>query len=37
VNPENAAAIFACPEVSGALVGGASLDPQVFHQLWEQL
>jgi triosephosphate isomerase len=37
VNPENAASIFACPEVSGALVGGASLDPQVFHQLWEQL
>ena len=37
VNPENAATIFACPEVSGALVGGASLDPQVFHQLWEQL
>ena len=33
----NAATIFACPEVSGALVGGASLDPQVFHQLWEQL
>jgi triosephosphate isomerase len=37
VNSENAASIFACPEVSGALVGGASLDPQVFHQLWEQL
>ncbi len=37
VNPQNAATIFACPEVSGALVGGASLDPQVFHQLWEQL
>jgi triosephosphate isomerase len=37
VNPENAASIFACPEVAGALVGGASLDPQVFHQLWEQL
>jgi triosephosphate isomerase len=37
VNPENAASIFSCPEVAGALVGGASLDPHVFHQLWEQL
>jgi len=37
VNPANAATIFSCSEVAGALVGGASLDPQVFHQLWEQL
>jgi triosephosphate isomerase len=37
VTPENAKEIFSCPEVAGALVGGASLDPKVFHQLWEQL
>jgi triosephosphate isomerase len=37
VSTVNAAQIFSCPEVGGALVGGASLDPQVFNQLWEQL
>ncbi|MFM8597095.1 MAG: triose-phosphate isomerase [Flavobacteriales bacterium] len=37
VNPDNAKEIFSCPHVGGALVGGASLDPQVFNQLWEQL
>ncbi|MFM6945901.1 MAG: triose-phosphate isomerase [Flavobacteriales bacterium] len=37
VSPANAKEIFSCPHVGGALVGGASLDPQVFNQLWEQL
>ncbi len=37
VTPVNAAEIFSCEEVAGALVGGASLDPHVFNQLWEQL
>ncbi len=30
VNPSNAAAIFAVADVDGALVGGASLDPDAF-------
>ncbi len=30
VNPEDAAAIFACPNVDGALVGGGSLDSRTF-------
>ncbi len=30
VNPANAAELMACPDVDGALVGGASLDPESF-------
>ncbi len=30
VNPGNAAELMACPDVDGALVGGASLDPESF-------
>jgi triosephosphate isomerase len=30
VKPENAAELLALPDVDGALVGGASLDPEVF-------
>jgi triosephosphate isomerase (TIM) len=37
VNAENATAIFGCPEVDGALVGGAALDPHTFYQLWQAL
>ena len=37
VSPENAEDIFGCPNVDGALVGGASLDPQLFYQLWQAL
>jgi triosephosphate isomerase len=37
VNAENAAAIFSCPNVDGALVGGAALNPHTFHQLWQAL
>ncbi|MEN9742476.1 MAG: hypothetical protein RLZZ65_281 [Bacteroidota bacterium] len=37
VNAANAQEVFACPEVGGALVGGASLDPAIFYQLWENL
>lgn len=37
VNAANAQEVFACPEVGGALVGGASLDPAVLYQLWENL
>ncbi len=33
VKPENAAALFAEPEVDGALVGGASLDPRDFARI----
>lgn len=33
VKPDNAAALIACPDVDGALVGGASLDPQAFARL----
>ena len=34
VNPENAAAILATPEVGGALVGGASLDADKCLAIW---
>jgi triosephosphate isomerase len=37
VNAENAVAIFSCPDVDGALVGGAALNPHTFHQLWQAL
>jgi triosephosphate isomerase len=37
VNAANAQAIFSCPNVDGALVGGASLDPLIFNQLWQAL
>lgn len=37
VNAENATAIFGCPEVDGALVGGAALDSHTFYQLWQAL
>lgn len=33
VKPENAQALLACPDIDGALVGGASLDPHVFARL----
>ena len=33
VKPENVDEIMACPNVDGALVGGASLDPRVFSKL----
>jgi triosephosphate isomerase len=33
VKPDNAGEILAQPDVDGALVGGASLDPQVFAQI----
>jgi triosephosphate isomerase (TIM) len=33
VKPDNAAEILAQPDVDGALVGGASLDPQTFAQI----
>ena len=33
VTPENAAGLFAQPDVDGALVGGASLDPRSFAQI----
>ena len=34
VNPSNAGAILATPEVGGALVGGASLDADKFLAIW---
>lgn len=37
VQAENAPAIFSCPNVDGALVGAAALDPQHFHQLYKAL
>ena len=37
VNAANAQAIFSCPNVDGALVGGASLDPLIFNHLWQAL
>lgn len=37
VNAANAEAIFSCPNVDGALVGGAALDPLIFNQLWKAL
>ncbi|MGC9292593.1 MAG: triose-phosphate isomerase [Acidobacteriaceae bacterium] len=33
VKPENAASLMAQPEIDGALVGGASLDPQSFAKI----
>ena len=33
VNPENAASLMAQPDIDGALVGGASLDPDSFAEL----
>jgi triosephosphate isomerase len=33
VKPENAAEILAKPDVDGALVGGASLDPRSFTEI----
>lgn len=33
VKPENVAALMACPDIDGALVGGASLDPLCFARL----
>ena len=33
VKPENAAEILAEPDVDGALVGGASLDPEPFVRI----
>ena len=30
VKPDNAAELMACPDIDGALIGGASLDPQSF-------
>ena len=33
VNPENAASLVAQPDVDGALVGGASLDPTAFDAI----
>ncbi|MCL1894035.1 MAG: triose-phosphate isomerase [Holophagaceae bacterium] len=36
VTPENATELLQTPEVAGGLVGGASLDPEKFHQLVTQ-
>lgn len=33
VKPDNAASLAACPDINGALVGGASLDAQSFFQI----
>lgn len=33
VKPENAASLFACPDIDGGLIGGASLDPDQFAAL----
>ena len=30
VKPNNAAELMACPDIDGALIGGASLEPQSF-------
>ena len=37
VSPSNAAEIFSCQSIDGALVGGASLDPHIFNQLYKAL
>ena len=37
VNSSNAASIFACPEVNGGLIGGASLNASNFLQLASSL
>jgi triosephosphate isomerase len=36
VKPENAAALMGQPDIDGALVGGASLDPRAFAQIVKQ-
>jgi triosephosphate isomerase len=33
VKPENTAMLMAQPEIDGALVGGASLDPETFAKI----
>jgi triosephosphate isomerase len=33
VKPDNAAELMACPDIDGALIGGASLDPQSFLEI----
>ena len=33
VKPENAVELAACPDINGALVGGASLNAASFHQI----
>lgn len=33
VKPDNAASLLACPDIDGALVGGASLDPHQFAEI----
>jgi triosephosphate isomerase len=33
VKPDNAAELMAQPDIDGALVGGASLDPEGFAQI----
>jgi triosephosphate isomerase len=35
VNPDNAAELLACPDIDGALVGGASLEPESFAAIVE--
>ena len=37
VTPENAAGLFAMPDIDGALVGGASLKAASFHRIGEAL
>lgn len=37
VKPDNAATIFACPDVDGGLVGGASLKPELFIPIIEAM
>ena len=33
VKPDNAAELAACPDINGALVGGASLNDESFYQI----
>ncbi len=33
VKPENAVELAACPDINGALVGGASLNAESFHKI----
>jgi triosephosphate isomerase len=33
MRPDNAAELLALPDVDGALVGGASLDPETFSRI----
>ena len=33
VKPNNAAELMACPDIDGALIGGAALDPQSFLEI----